>query len=61
LVTEAVLDKNDEVHDAASSAAYAIIKAQGEHHAKEMLTILETFLNATTGNAAREYSKNQAV
>ena len=60
LVTKACLDQNQEVREAGSKAAVAIIKAQSERHANAILAILESFLDAEDGLAAKEESKNQA-
>ena len=60
LVTKACLDPNEEVRRAGSEAAVAIIKAQANKHASSVLKILESFLAAETGLAAKEGSKNEA-
>ena len=60
LVTKACLDPNLEVEEAGSEAAVAVIKAQANQHAAAILAILESILDADTGLAAQEGSKNQA-
>ena len=46
LVTKSCLDQSEEVCEAGSQAAIAIIKAQSERHSSEILKILETFIDA---------------
>lgn len=61
LITKSCQDNNEEVRDASAKAALALIKSQGENYSSQLLQVLDIFLNATTGVAANDASKDQAV
>lgn len=61
LVNDLCHDSNLEIRQQALSAAVALIQAQGERHSKTLLPILESFIEAKTGQSASELSKNNAI
>lgn len=57
-LAKACLDSNNEVSQAASSAAVELIQCQAPQHANALLAILETFIKDETASAE---VKNQAI
>lgn len=61
LITESCQDDNEEIRQVSGKAALALIKAQGEEYSNQLLSVLDIFLNATSGPTSLDTSKNQAV
>jgi hypothetical protein len=58
LITESCQDDSDEIKQVSGRAALALIKAQGEEYANQLLSVLDGFLNATEGPSSLDTSKN---
>ena len=62
LICKSGQDPTDKIREAAEEASFALIKAQGEKFAPELLKVLDLFLNAPkTEVMGNDASKNQAV